>query len=172
MDSHTGTFNATEIEKVLTLIGPEKFAAVVSDAESAMQMARRLITENTCYTPILSDVEMTTVDLTVTPETSQKKDKQKARVAGDKQVIHQSFTANPEAQTLDKQNTLFWGAKTTAPGVTHILTGYREADDERKQVRDIIVYDILYTWDVEKILGELTICGKTIKLSLKWQHKY
>ncbi|EXX61721.1 uncharacterized protein OCT59_025798 [Rhizophagus irregularis] len=28
MDSHTGTFNATEIEKVLTSIGPEKFAAV------------------------------------------------------------------------------------------------------------------------------------------------
>ncbi|EXX56855.1 hypothetical protein RirG_212430 [Rhizophagus irregularis DAOM 197198w] len=52
MDSHTGTFNATEIEKVLTLIGPEKFAAVVSDAESAMQMARRLITEK--YTHILS----------------------------------------------------------------------------------------------------------------------
>ncbi|PKC55284.1 hypothetical protein RhiirA1_475896 [Rhizophagus irregularis] len=48
----------------------------------------------------------------------------------------------------------------------------QEADDEQKQVRDIIVYDILYTWDVEKILGELTICGKTIKLSLKWQHKY
>ncbi|POG72040.1 ribonuclease H-like domain-containing protein [Rhizophagus irregularis DAOM 181602=DAOM 197198] len=46
MDSHTGTFNATEIEKVLTSIGLEKFAAVVSDAESAMQMARRLITEN------------------------------------------------------------------------------------------------------------------------------
>ncbi|GBC48407.2 ribonuclease H-like domain-containing protein [Rhizophagus irregularis DAOM 181602=DAOM 197198] len=52
MDSHTGTFNATEIEKVLTSIGPEKFAAVVSDAESAMQMARRLITEK--YTHILS----------------------------------------------------------------------------------------------------------------------
>ncbi|GBC46360.2 ribonuclease H-like domain-containing protein [Rhizophagus irregularis DAOM 181602=DAOM 197198] len=52
MDSHTGTFNATEIEKVLTSIGLEKFAAVVSDAESAMQMARRLITEK--YTHILS----------------------------------------------------------------------------------------------------------------------
>uniref|UniRef100_U9SXD0 BED-type domain-containing protein n=1 Tax=Rhizophagus irregularis (strain DAOM 181602 / DAOM 197198 / MUCL 43194) TaxID=747089 RepID=U9SXD0_RHIID len=44
--SHTGFFNATEIENVLTTIGPKKFAAVVSDAESAMQMARRLISEN------------------------------------------------------------------------------------------------------------------------------
>ncbi|PKY35619.1 hypothetical protein RhiirB3_396315, partial [Rhizophagus irregularis] len=83
--------------------------------------------------PILPDVEMTPVDQTVTPETSQKKDKQKAHVAKDKQVIHQSFTANPEAQTPDKQNTLFLGAKTTAPGVTHILTGYKESDDEREQ---------------------------------------
>uniref|UniRef100_U9T7H1 Uncharacterized protein n=1 Tax=Rhizophagus irregularis (strain DAOM 181602 / DAOM 197198 / MUCL 43194) TaxID=747089 RepID=U9T7H1_RHIID len=111
--------------------------------------------------PILPDVEITPVNQTVTPETSRKKDKQKARVAKDKQVIHQSFTANPEAQTPDKQNTLFLGAKTTAPG-----------DDEREQVRDIIVYDIPYTWDVDKILGELTLWGKTIKLSLKRQHKY
>ncbi|POG59348.1 hypothetical protein GLOIN_2v1789243 [Rhizophagus irregularis DAOM 181602=DAOM 197198] len=88
-----------------------------------------------------------------------------------KQVIHQSITANPDAQTPDKQP-LFLGAKTTAPGTTHILTGYKESDDEREQVRDIIVYDIPYTWDVEKILGELTLWGKTLKLSLKWQHKY
>ncbi|EXX50409.1 hypothetical protein RirG_271100 [Rhizophagus irregularis DAOM 197198w] len=80
--------------------------------------------------------------------------------------------ANPEAQTPDKQNTLFLGAKTTAPGVTHILTGYKESDDEREQVRDIIIYNIPYTWNVEEILGELTLWGKTIKLSLKWQHKY
>ncbi|PKB95795.1 hypothetical protein RhiirA5_436022, partial [Rhizophagus irregularis] len=46
VDSHTGFFNATEIENVLITIGPKKFAAVVSDAESAMQMARRLISEN------------------------------------------------------------------------------------------------------------------------------
>ncbi|EXX50407.1 hypothetical protein RirG_271080 [Rhizophagus irregularis DAOM 197198w] len=113
---------------------------------------------STCYTPILPDVEMTSVDQT-------------ARVAENKQVIHQSITANPDAQTPDKQP-LFLGAKTTAPGTTHILTGYKESDDEREQVRDIIVYDIPYTWDVEKILGELTLWGKTLKLSLKWQHKY
>ncbi|RGB30816.1 hypothetical protein C1646_764833 [Rhizophagus diaphanus] len=46
VDSHARSFNATEIENVLTTIGPKKFAAVVSDAESAMQMARRLISEN------------------------------------------------------------------------------------------------------------------------------
>ncbi|CAB4417791.1 unnamed protein product [Rhizophagus irregularis] len=107
-----------------------------------------------------------------TPKSTPKtKDKQKARVTDDKHVIHQSFTAKPEAQTSDKQ-ALFLGAKTTAPGVTHILTGYKEVEDERAQVRDIIVYDIPYTWDVEKILGELTLWGKTIKLSLKRQHKY
>ncbi|CAB4432324.1 unnamed protein product [Rhizophagus irregularis] len=58
------------------------------------------------------------------------------------------------------------------PEVTQILTGFKEADDQREQVRDIIVYDILYTWDVEKILGELTLWGNTIKLSVKRQHKY
>ncbi|PKY59558.1 hypothetical protein RhiirA4_482388 [Rhizophagus irregularis] len=51
-------------------------------------------------------------------------------------------------------------------------TGYKEVDEKREQVRDIIVYNIPYTWDVEKVLGELTLWGKTIKLSLKWQHKY
>jgi hypothetical protein len=50
--AHTGNFNATEIEKVLSSIGPKKFIAVVSDAEAAMQMARRLITEK--YPNILS----------------------------------------------------------------------------------------------------------------------
>ncbi|PKC53082.1 hypothetical protein RhiirA1_480068 [Rhizophagus irregularis] len=52
--------------------------------------------------PILPDVEMTPVDQTVTPETSWKKDKQRAK---------------PEAQTPDKQNTLFLGAKTSTPGL-------------------------------------------------------
>ena len=51
-NSHTGSFNAAEIEKILTSIGPKKFVAVVSDAESAMQMARRLISEK--YPNILS----------------------------------------------------------------------------------------------------------------------
>ena len=50
--THTGFFNTTEIEKVLTTIDPKKFVAVVSDAESAMQMARRLISEK--YPHILS----------------------------------------------------------------------------------------------------------------------
>ncbi|EXX63459.1 hypothetical protein RirG_152170 [Rhizophagus irregularis DAOM 197198w] len=66
---------------------------------------------------------MTPVDQTVTPETFWKKDKQKARVTDDKQVIYQSYTAKPEAQTPDKQNTLFLGAKTSTPGATHILIG-------------------------------------------------
>ena len=51
-NAHTGTFNADEIEKVLTSIGTKNFVAVVSDAESAMQMARRLTSEK--YPNILS----------------------------------------------------------------------------------------------------------------------
>jgi hypothetical protein len=43
--SHTGLFNAAEIEKVLKSIGPKKFAAVVSDSEAAMQMARQLVSK-------------------------------------------------------------------------------------------------------------------------------
>ena len=51
-NSHTGPFNVIEIEKVLTSVGAKKFVAVVSDAESAMQMARWLISEK--YSNILS----------------------------------------------------------------------------------------------------------------------
>ena len=54
--------------------------------------------------PILPDVEMTPVDQTVTPETSRKKDKQKARVTDDKQVKNQSTTAKPDAQTSAKNS--------------------------------------------------------------------
>ncbi|CAB4404643.1 unnamed protein product [Rhizophagus irregularis] len=52
--------------------------------------------------PILPDVEMTLVDQPVTPETSQKKDKQKARVTDDKQAKNQSTTADPDAKTSAK----------------------------------------------------------------------
>ncbi|CAB4421402.1 unnamed protein product [Rhizophagus irregularis] len=77
----------------------------------------------------------------------------------DKQVKNQSITANPVVNTSVK-TPQFLGAKFTTPEVTHILTGYKEVDDEQEQVRDIIVYDIPYTWDVEKILGELTLWAK------------
>jgi hypothetical protein len=60
--------------------------------------------------PILPNVKITSVDQTVTPKTSQKKDKQKARVIDDKQTIHQSFTANPDVQT-SAQKPLFLGRK-------------------------------------------------------------
>ncbi|EXX58898.1 hypothetical protein RirG_193670 [Rhizophagus irregularis DAOM 197198w] len=93
-----------------------------------------------------------------------------ARVTDDKQVKNQSITANPGVQTSAKKPRK--GKNLSIPKATQILTGYKEADDQREQVRDIIVYDILYTWDVEKILGELTLWGHTIKLSVKWQYKY
>ncbi|PKY21248.1 hypothetical protein RhiirB3_434780 [Rhizophagus irregularis] len=120
--------------------------------------------------PILPDVEMTPVDQTVTSETSQKKDKQKAHVTDNKKVKNQSTMANPDAQTSATQPRK--GKNLSVPEATQILTGYKEADDQREQVRDIIVYDIPYTWDVEKILGELMLWSHTIKLSVKRQHKY
>ncbi|PKC00937.1 hypothetical protein RhiirA5_504895 [Rhizophagus irregularis] len=92
--------------------------------------------------PILPDVEMTPIDQT-------------ARVTDDKQVKNQSTTANPGAQTSAKKPRK--GKNSSVPEATQILTGYKEADDQREQVRDIIVYDIPYTWDVEKILGELML---------------
>jgi hypothetical protein len=44
-DSHTGLFTAEEIKKVLKDIGPEKFSSVVSDGASAMQLAKRIISD-------------------------------------------------------------------------------------------------------------------------------
>ncbi|CAB4429761.1 unnamed protein product [Rhizophagus irregularis] len=86
---------------------------------------------------ILPDVEMTPVDQTVTPKTSRKKDKQKARITDDKQVKNQSITANPGAQTSVKKPRR--GKNLSVPEATQILTGFKEADDQREQVRDIIV---------------------------------
>ena len=49
---HTGSFNTTKIENVLISVGLNKFIAIVSDAEPAMQKARQLISEK--YPNILS----------------------------------------------------------------------------------------------------------------------
>ncbi|PKY55884.1 hypothetical protein RhiirA4_475703 [Rhizophagus irregularis] len=127
----------------------------VTQNRNVPSLLTNLVIKSENYTTILPDVEITPVDQTVTPETFRKKDKQKARVTDDKQVLHQSFTANPDVQT-PAHKPLLLGAKTSAPGVTHILTGYKKLDGEREQVRDIIVYDIPYTWNVEKVLSELT----------------
>ncbi|CAG8794888.1 31792_t:CDS:2, partial [Racocetra persica] len=43
MSSHTANFNAERIREVIENVGPEKFVAVVSDAESAMIAAKRLV---------------------------------------------------------------------------------------------------------------------------------
>ena len=37
------------------------------------------------------------------------------------------------------------GKNLSVPEAIQILTGYKEADDQQEQVRDIVVYDILYT---------------------------
>ncbi|PKY61151.1 hypothetical protein RhiirA4_485742, partial [Rhizophagus irregularis] len=100
--------------------------------------------------PVLPDVEMTPVDQSVIPENSRKKDKQKARITDDKQVKHQSTTANPDkvsAKNSQKEK------KSSVPEVTQILTGYEAVGEEQERIRDIIVYDIPYTWDLQKILA-------------------
>ncbi|EXX63002.1 hypothetical protein RirG_156470 [Rhizophagus irregularis DAOM 197198w] len=107
--------------------------------------------------PILPDVEMTIADQTVTPETSRKKDKQKARAIVDKQVKNQSTTAKPDAKTSAKNSQK--NKKSPDNEVTQILTGYEAVGDEQERIGDIIVYDIPYTWDLQKILAELNFWG-------------
>ncbi|CAB4439622.1 unnamed protein product [Rhizophagus irregularis] len=119
--------------------------------------------------PVLPDVEMTPVDQTVIPENSRKKDKQKARVTDDKQVKNQSTTAKPDTKTPVKNPNK---DKKSSPEATQILTGYEAVGEEQERIRDIIVYDIPYTWDLQKILAELKLWGNTIKCSVKRQHKY
>ncbi|RGB22613.1 hypothetical protein C1646_775813, partial [Rhizophagus diaphanus] len=54
-----------------------------------------------------------------------------------------------------------------------VLTGYEvSSPEEQLHIRDIIVYDIPYTWSPEKISAELKLWGNPIKLSIKRQHKY
>ncbi|GBC44366.2 hypothetical protein GLOIN_2v1790075 [Rhizophagus irregularis DAOM 181602=DAOM 197198] len=82
------------------------------------------------------------------------------------------FTSTSSSNTITTPNLVLempdqTGKNLPIPEATQILTGYKEADDQQEQVRDIIVYDIPYTWDVEKILGELTLWGHTIKLSFQ-----
>jgi Protein of unknown function (DUF 659) len=50
--SHTANFNAKKMLEVLEKIGPEKFSAVISDAESAMMAAKRQVADK--YPHILS----------------------------------------------------------------------------------------------------------------------
>ncbi|PKY46857.1 hypothetical protein RhiirA4_461846 [Rhizophagus irregularis] len=102
--------------------------------------------------PSMPDIVMTPVDQTVIPKNSRKKDKQKARVTDDKQVKNQSTTAKPDAKTSAKNS--HKGKKTSELEATQILTGYETNDDEQERVRDIIVYDIPYTWDLQKILSK------------------
>ncbi|CAB4416086.1 unnamed protein product [Rhizophagus irregularis] len=63
----------------------------------------------------------------------------------------------PDVEMTPVDQTGLGNKSATEPEATQILIGFKEADDQREQVRDIIVYDIPYTWDVEKILGELTL---------------
>ncbi|PKK57359.1 hypothetical protein RhiirC2_798170 [Rhizophagus irregularis] len=92
--------------------------------------------------PILPDVEMTLAD-----QTSK----------------NQSTTAKPDAKTSAKNSQK--DKKSPDNEVTQILTGYEAVGDEQEQIRDIIVYDIPYIWDLQKILAELKFWGNTIKCS-------
>ncbi|CAB4429760.1 unnamed protein product [Rhizophagus irregularis] len=93
-----------------------------------------------------------------------------ARVTDDKQVKNQSTMANSGAETLAKNPKK--DKKSLSPEATQILTGYEAVGEEQERIRDIIVYDIPYTWYLQKILAELKLWGNTIKCSVKRQHKY
>ncbi|GBC11997.2 hypothetical protein GLOIN_2v1871772 [Rhizophagus irregularis DAOM 181602=DAOM 197198] len=120
--------------------------------------------------PSMPNIVTLSVDQTVIPENSQKKDKQKARVIDDKQVANQSTKAKPDAKTSAKNS--HKGKKSSEPEATQILTGYEAVGEEQERIRDIIVYDIPYTWNLQKIIAELKFWGNAIKCSVKRQHKY
>ncbi|PKC53694.1 hypothetical protein RhiirA1_478753 [Rhizophagus irregularis] len=103
----------------------------------------------------MPDLVMTPVDHTVIPKNSRKKDKQKARVTADKQTTNQSTKANPDVKTSAKNS--HKGKKSSELEATQILTGYETVGEEQEQIRDIIVYDIPYTWDLQKIIAELKL---------------
>ncbi|GBC48951.2 hypothetical protein GLOIN_2v1871772 [Rhizophagus irregularis DAOM 181602=DAOM 197198] len=120
--------------------------------------------------PSMPDIVMTPVDQTVIPENSRKKDKQKAHVTDDKQVANQSTKAKPDVKTSAQNSQK--GKKSSEPEATQILTGYEAVGEEQERIRDIIVYDIPYTWNLQKIIAELKFWGNAIKCSVKRQHKY
>ncbi|EXX78877.1 hypothetical protein RirG_011000 [Rhizophagus irregularis DAOM 197198w] len=100
----------------------------------------------------MPDILMTPVDQTVIPENSWKKDKQKARVTDDKQVANQSTKAKPDVKTSAKNS--HKGKKSFELEATQIPTGYEAVREEQERIRDIIVYNIPYTWDLQKILAK------------------
>ena len=73
--------------------------------------------------------------------------------------------ANPDVKTLAKNSQ----KEKNSPDIraTQILTGYEAVGEEIDRIRDIIVYDIPYTWDLQKILAELKLWGNAIKCSVK-----
>ncbi|GET62707.1 hypothetical protein GLOIN_2v1871772 [Rhizophagus irregularis DAOM 181602=DAOM 197198] len=120
--------------------------------------------------PSMPDIVTPPVDQTVIPENSWKKDKQKARVTDDKQVAHQSTKARPDVKTSAKNS--HKGKKSSELEAIQILTGYKAVREEQERIQDIIVYDIPYTWNLQKIIAELKFWGNAIKCSVKRQHKY
>ncbi|EXX50305.1 hypothetical protein RirG_272070 [Rhizophagus irregularis DAOM 197198w] len=80
----------------------------------------------------MPDIVMTPVDQTVIPENSRKKDKQKACVTDDKQVVYQSTKAKPDVKTSAKNS--HKGKKSSEPEVTQILTGYEAVGEEQERI--------------------------------------
>ncbi|GBC24582.1 hypothetical protein GLOIN_2v1871772 [Rhizophagus irregularis DAOM 181602=DAOM 197198] len=113
--------------------------------------------------PSMPDIVMTPVDQTGIPEHSRKKDKQKARITDDKQVANQSTKAKADAKTPAKNS--HKGKKSSELEATQILTEYKAVGEEQERIRDIIVYDIPYTWNLQKIIAELKFWGNAIKCS-------
>ncbi|PKY31972.1 hypothetical protein RhiirB3_449855 [Rhizophagus irregularis] len=68
-------------------------------------------------------------------------------------IFYENFCAKPDVKTSAKNSQK--GKKSSEPEATQILTGYEAVGEEQEQIQDIIVYDIPYTWNLQKIIAEL-----------------
>ncbi|RGB35339.1 hypothetical protein C1646_759418 [Rhizophagus diaphanus] len=112
----------------------------------------------------LPDIVMTPVDPPVTPKISWKEEiNNSTRVSTDKQVNNQSKKGNNNNQKKKSP-----ANNSSKPAVIEVLTGYEvSSPEEQGRIRDIIVYDIPYTWSPEKISAELKLWGNLLSYQLK-----
>ncbi|PKC54036.1 hypothetical protein RhiirA1_478101 [Rhizophagus irregularis] len=70
-------------------------------------------------------------------------------------LLDEDDLAKPDVKTSAKNS--HKGKKSSEPEATQILTGYETVGEEQERIRDIIVYDIPYIWDLQKILAVKTL---------------
>ncbi|GBC12966.2 hypothetical protein GLOIN_2v1791351 [Rhizophagus irregularis DAOM 181602=DAOM 197198] len=72
-------------------------------------------------------------------------------------LIRQGFQIPPNPVPIKLPSMPDIGKKSSKLKATQILTGYETVGEELERIRDIIVYDIPYTWDLPKIIAELKL---------------